>query len=233
MGLGLLGLGLVCLVVGGSHLWALRDGTDQTDLHDSTRDVLTTTWRLNLLWSETEPGEVASVPFTGPIRLGVVSGEPSGNEWLAPAQLGMDVESAIEVARARLAEVSRELPTHVGPGVFRGTWGDGLAGARLALPSLVRKLTWSGPPLAVVATEDSLLLCEDTVESLTEALRLAEEDSSRTPPGIDRCPFPVFRFEAGAWKSWSLPATHPLKDRVDALTARAVSSSTPQRMSNR
>ncbi|MDX2011005.1 MAG: hypothetical protein SFW67_12470 [Myxococcaceae bacterium] len=181
----------------------------------------TSNWRLNLLWTSTDPGQVVSHPLAGPVSLGVVEVVDGRVKWLSPADVAMDFESALQVARARLQEASWRPPELVAPGVFRGSWGDGLAAARLALPELVETVAVEGAPIAVVTTEDSFLLTGETSGALDEALRLGEADAANVRAGVDRCPFPLWRFTEGAWAPWDLPEGHPLSPRVKPLRQAA------------
>ncbi len=178
-----------------------------------------------LVWGAALSEAKVTRPFASSLRLGLMEHRPDGPAWLTPDELeGRSPDDALELALRTLASDSRGGLTEVEPGVLHGSWGDGFAASRLALPERFRDLALKGRPVSFAASEDTLFLAgEDAPDALLKAFArsrahamqvLADERSV-----AGRFTARPWRLTEQGWEPWAMPASHPLSPRVSALEA--------------
>jgi hypothetical protein len=167
-------------------------------------------------------GEVVTWPFVPGVQLGLLRQENGTTRWVKPAELEeVPVERAKSVALDNLRAATTPLQ-QLAPGVYRGSWGDGIAAARLAVLERVASLPLSGQPVAFTSTEDSFVVAgASDVTALGLALQQAREDAARVladkTSKVDLFTATPWLLADGQWQPWQVPAAHPLKPRLDEL----------------
>lgn len=112
---------------------------------------------------------------------------------------------AMEIARGNLREVEFAM-AGIGDALYASMSGDNYDASRLLLPELFERLELQGPPLAIVANRDALLITgRDDETGVGMLAELAEKalDAPRPMSGI-----PVIQ-EGGEWVTWTPGPDHP------------------------
>lgn len=175
-----------------------------------------------------EPQGVPSSMIPATIRVSehlvacLVYDMPNKMQFITPENLstwGVSLDEAFEVAKQNLEvqecavkEFDRHLVTFVS--------GDGFDAARMLMIDRIRSFGFSGDPVALPVTRDSLFLTgsndEDGLRMMAE---LAENSLQKARPV---CAIP-HRLNGDTWEEWMPPTESPMFNRFRALRLRQLS----------
>jgi hypothetical protein len=154
---------------------------------------------------------VATRPLAGSFARSLVVDFPAAELDVTAAHLqgwGADFDLLALQARTNLLALGGEEGFAPARGGFhRSTWEDGLAGSRILLPGILRRLPVAGDPVALLPRKDVLLVVGDRDPAgLCRALELALELADGGPEAMIACPL---RLEGFAWAPFHVGDDHP------------------------
>lgn len=120
---------------------------------------------------------------------------------------GVSYYEALEIAKEQLTRDNFVFMS-LDDSVHSASTGDTYDASRLLLVDLIRRLTVSGTPVAIVPHRDKLLLTgSDDIDGLRLILKMAEEEYREAARPL--CPLPLC-LDDDQWVDWMPPEDHPL-----------------------
>jgi hypothetical protein len=160
--------------------------------------------------SQADDPDGVYVPVSTDLGAEIVYDTPTNIVSLPADQLavwGLTPEEALEIAVRNLRAAAPDPFRAVGDGVYVATVGDCFDSARLLLTDQIAALPLNGPPVALPANRDTLMITgANDLGGLYRLLEVALQALER--PRMDTL-HPVV-LSHGAWREWLPPEGHPM-----------------------